>query len=426
MSDLLEDTLDWLVTLSRRFPPEVETQARLLLLDTLGCLIAGLNHPPAQAVAQALSESFAGDLGWPGSETRLAPAGAAALGAMAACWDEACEGLASAHGRPGLPIAPTILALGRNLPLAALLDALVIGYEIGGRMGQAWPIKPGMHVDGGYHSVGVASAVARLRGAERQGLRDAISATACQIPASLYLPITQGSNVRNLYPAHAALLGVLAGEAAASGMTAPLGAVEKARAVVLGLDSDPTKLSAPGHWLILDGYLKPFAAVRHVHYGVTAALALRPRLSTPDAIRAIRLTIYEEASRYCGNRAPQSVIQAQFSLSFGVAAALLYGDLAPEAYHELGNPTLTRLEALVDIVVDPSRTTRGAHLSLTTDSGLLETEAAPLPDCMPKQAVIAKFTRYAMPIIGPERGAALIAALLDGDLQRPIGPVIFQ
>jgi 2-methylcitrate dehydratase PrpD len=120
------------------------------------------------------------------------------------------------------------------------------------------------------------------------------------------------------------------------------------------------------------------------------------------------------------------VIQAQFSLSFGVAAALVYGDLAPEAYHELGNPTLTRLEALVDIVVDPSRTTRGAHLSLTTDKEVLEAEAAPLPDRMPKEAVIAKFTRYATPIIGPERGKALIAALLDGDLQRPIGPAIFQ
>ncbi len=425
MTDLLDGALDWLVGLDRRYPSAVEAQARLLLLDTLGCLIAGLDHPPVRAVATGLARSFPGALSWPGSAEALSPAGLASLGALAACWDEACEGLASAHGRPGLPVAPVVLALGAGLPLSTLLDALILGYEIGGRMGQAWPIKPGMHVDGGYHSVGVAVATARLRGASTAQMRDAISATVCQLPSSLYLPITQGSSARNLYPAHAVLLGVLAGEAAASGMAAPDGAVEKARAVVLGLEA-PAVIAPAGHWLILDGYLKPFAAVRHVHYGVTAALALRPKLGDATAIRAIRLSVYEEAARYCGNRAPETVIQAQFSLSYGVAAALVYGDLAPEAYRDLHHQELRRLEALIDLRIDPSRVERGAHLEIETEAGRLAAESGPLPNAMAEADVVAKFARYASPVIGAARSAQLAEALIAGSLDLPLSSALFS
>lgn len=419
MTDLLDPALDWLAGLNGAYPRPVEEQARLLLLDTLGCLIAGMDHPAVREFSVGLARSFPGGHSWPGGEDALTPAGSAALGALAACWDEACEGLASAHGRPGLPVAPTVLALGRDLPLSALIDALIVGYEIGGRMGQAWPIKPGMHVDGGYHAVGVAAAVARLRGGSAQALRDAISAAVCQLPSSLYLPITQGSSVRNLYPAHAVLLGALTGEAAAAGMSGPSGAAEQARKVVLGLEG-VAEVAPPEHFLLLDGYLKPFAAVRHVHYGVTAALRMRVRLPDPTAIRAIRLTVYEEAARYCGNRDPQTVIQAQFSLSYGVAAALVFGDLAPESYRDLFHPELRRLEALVEVVVDPNRSNRSAHLAISTDEETLGAESGDLPNVMPPEKVVAKFTRYASPVIGRDRALLLATAILNGDWDAPL------
>ena len=212
---------------------------------------------------------------------------------------------------------------------------------------------------------------------------------------------------------------MLAGEAAAAGMAAPRGAAEKARAVVLGLDG-PAEVAPAEHFLLLDGYLKPFAAVRHVHYGVTAALRMRARLPDPSKIGAIRLTVYEEAARYCGNRDPQTMIQAQFSLSFGVAAALVYGDLAPECYRDLHHPELRRLEALVEVVVDPNRTERGAHLSISTVDETLGAESGALPNLMPAEKVAAKFARYVTPVIGNERALALATAILNGDLDQPL------
>ena len=148
----LAETVTWLSRCDA-LPRDVEAKARLLLLDTFGCLLAGLLHPDVRKFGQALHLAFPGEAAWPTSDVKLGPAGLAALGAAAACWDEACEGNASSHGRPGLPVVPALLALAasRQTKLADLLLALTTGYEIGTRAGEAWRIPAGWHVDGGWH-----------------------------------------------------------------------------------------------------------------------------------------------------------------------------------------------------------------------------------------------------------------------------------
>ena len=86
----------------------------------------------------------------------------------------------------------------------------------------------------------------------------------------------------------------------------------------------------------------------------------RWRRSTP-----IRLQTYAEAVQYCGNRAPRTAIQAQFSLSYAIAAALVLGDLGPNAYDDIGDPIIRRLEQRVVVEADPSRRReRGAQLTI--------------------------------------------------------------
>lgn len=80
-------------------PPEVVAKARLLLLDSIGCIAAGLRHDEVRRIGASLAP-LPGDGRLPGGDAHLGPAGCAALGAAAMCWDEANEGLAQAHGRP--------------------------------------------------------------------------------------------------------------------------------------------------------------------------------------------------------------------------------------------------------------------------------------------------------------------------------------
>jgi 2-methylcitrate dehydratase PrpD len=378
-------------------------KARLLLLDSWGCMQAGLGHPRVRGLAEALAPAFPGGIVLPGCPP-LGPAGAAAVLGAAMCWDEANDGLARAHGRPGLAVAPlAIAAMLGGAAAEAALAAYALGFEIGGRAGEAWRLKPGMHVDGSFHSLGAAAAAVRLLGGDPAAAARAVRLAACQIPFSLYAPISAGLDGRNSYPGHAALLGHLAGAAALAGMDAPDSGFATARGLALGLET-PAAMAPAGSWLLAEAYIKPYAGVRHAHYAAAAALELRARLGDRLAgarPAAITLHIYGEALRYAGNRAPAAAISAQFSLSWAVAACLAQGDLGPAAYTDaaLADPALRALEAMVVLAEAPGFTRRAARLVLDLADGsrheAMVTDVAGDPERpMTPAEVQAKFARY--------------------------------
>lgn len=361
---------DWLWPATRELPQEVRARAQRLWLDTVSCAYSGARaREPARWIA-AQAAGDAGTVPLPGAAERLATSAATTSFAVAACWDEACEGVAVAHGRPGVPIVAALwpqLAGGR-FSWDQVLRATVAGYEVGARLGARLRIRPGMHVDGAWGAFGAAVALVHLHGGGWDQAARAIEACATQLPFSLYLPIRSGAGVRNLYLGHSAWLGLQAAQAVQAGFTTPRGAVDEFAALALAPQPAGDWI-APRGWLLLQSYWKPFAAVRHVHYGAQAALRLREELPEPSKIEAIRLAIYPEALQYCGNRAPTTVLAAQFSLTFGLAAALVYGELSPAEFRppRFDDPQLRRLEALVEIVPGAEAfpgATRGARLTI--------------------------------------------------------------
>lgn len=385
----LASVLDWLWRTAP--PPEVEEKARLMLLDTLGCVLAASRKAPLKRLAAQLAKSDPGVVAVAGFAERLSVPAAAALFAAAACWDEACEGLARAHGRPGVPVIAACSALSQVLDAGTgeMLRAVIAGYEVGGRMGEAVRMAPGMHVDATWPGFGVAAAVVRLSGGSAAQALAAVRTVASQMPRSLYVAAKEGAEARNTYLAHSAQLGLLAANAALSDFTAPAGALGE-----LGAGA----LAGPGAWFLLEGYLKSFAGVRHTHYGAAAAQALRDKvLARLDDIRSIELSVHADALVYCGNRAPRTPIQAQFSLSYAVACMLLTGELAPDSYEpkNLDDPRLGKLEAKVRLVEDARYASRrGARLSIDMGGETLASSIDALP-AMTRDEVLAKFRRYA-------------------------------
>jgi 2-methylcitrate dehydratase PrpD len=254
---------------------------------------------------------------------------------------------------------------------------------------------------------------------------------ACQVPFSLYAPIAAGMDGRNLYPAHAVLLGEACAASAAAGMEAPSDGFAQGRRIALGA-VDAGGRAPAGEWLLEEGYVKPYAGVRHAHYGAAAAIALRPRVRSMEAIRGILLETYGEAITYAGNRAPASAIKAQFSLSWAVAAALAQGDLGPEAYTDaaLADPLLRRLEAMVELREDLGMTAAGRRAArVTLDLGgeriseAAEGVAGDPARPMLQDEVLAKFLRLAGPLLGPSarETAGTILEGSPGASVRPFG-----
>lgn len=408
-------------------PEDVDATARELLLDTLGCAIAGMAEPELAALVREQARFEPGSLRFPGiAETAVSAAALTMAVAAASCWHEACEGLAAAHGRPGLHAVAAVLApaLAERPPLKTVLAAIVAGYEIGGRLGTVCRIRPGMHVDGTWGSFAAAAAVSRLRGLTPHQMLAVLEHVACHVPFSLYWPITQGSTARNAYVGHGALHGAAAVTAAVAGLGGPPGSIDEWARIALG-DTALPPMQEPGTWLIRDGYLKPYPAVRHVHYGVAAAEAwhaAHPDLD-PGAIEAVTLKVYQEALTYCGNRAPRTAIQAQFSLTYGLAHALAHGGLQPAAYapDRLSDPLLRRLEAMVALHPDPVRSgsnRRGCTLEVRAGGVAWRHDVAVVAgdpgQRMTRNAVRAKFMAYATPGIGAAWSGSIADRLLDG------------
>ena len=430
MDDTLLETLRWAWSKPADRPL---ARARLLLLDTLGCAVAGAQAAPVRALAAGLPR---GGFRLPGLPYGLDRTGYATVFAAAACWHEACEGLAEAHGRPGLHAIPAALAAGSPDERAqdegapdeggpdeggpdeglgdwgAAVEATIVGYEIGARMGIAHRIKPGMHVDGTWGTYAAAAAACHRMGlSPEQGLA-ALNHAACHLPFSLYLPVARGSTARNLYAGHGAAAGLMAAAAARAGLGGPPGAVAEAARVALGQDLPP--LDGPGTWWLPRGYLKAHAGVKHVHYGVEAALRWG---GDAAALTTIELEIYPEALTYCGNRAPTTQIQAQFSLSWALAHALRHGGLGPEATGEaaLADPATRRLEALV--VLRAADSPRRA-CTLRLDGGWsAHVDGVPGdPDRpMDEATVVAKFLAYAGPALGAARARRVAAQVLRAE-----------
>jgi 2-methylcitrate dehydratase PrpD len=395
----------------------VREKAKLMLLDTVGCILSGRVSREVASLEKIFSGLEPGGFRFPGGPP-LSTQAATAVGAIASTWDEGCEGLAYAHGRPALPVIGALLPLhDKNTSLETLLRSLVLGYEVGARAGGWLRIRPGMHVDGNWPGLGAAAAVSRLLGLQHEEILTAINIAACQLPASLYLPISTGDNARNTYIAHSAWLGVLAAFSAQAGITAPPEALDH---YAKGFAVPDEKMPAADHSFLLDAYFKLHASVRHAHYAIEAARQIREALGGDTrAITAVRVRTYPEAVTYAGNRAPRVPIQGQFSVTLGAAAGLRFGGMDADLYREpkFHDPELRRLEALVDLQADPTLTTRSAFLTVAAGGKTFEASCDRVPGDaglpVSREAIVAKFLRYSSGAVPTGKAAAFAAALMD-------------
>jgi 2-methylcitrate dehydratase PrpD len=78
-------------------------------------------------------------------------------------------------------------------------------------------------------------------------------------------------------------------------------------------------------WLIRQVSFKPWAACRHAHAAIDAALQLHRDGLDLAEIDEIRVRTYADALRFCDKPDPKSTIEAKFSLQHSVAIVLSKG-----------------------------------------------------------------------------------------------------
>jgi len=413
-------------------PDAAVASARRSLLDLIG-VAAAASATPAAGIAKAYAATQLC-----GSDRsarilldgrRAGLAGAAFAGAATIDSLDGHDGHVLTKGHSGVVVLPALLSLidgaqpgeaAADIDGREFLACLVLGYEIATRAGIALHATVrDFHCSGAWNALGCAAIAARLLGFDRERTRHALGVAeyfgprgqilrACDYPSM----VKDGSS----WGAHA---GVSAALLARDGFTgAPALTIERD-------DAAPFFGDLGTRWRICEQYFKAYPVCRWAQPAIEAALEVqRANDLAAEDIAGIAIESFREAVALGSQCAmPRATDEAQYSLPFPVAAALVFGRVGADEVDAtgLGDPQVARLVAVTTAVEDAGFSDRfpaerWARVRITRRDGrtLVSHPACargnpenPLSD----DELRAKFRELAVPALGEARAVRIERAV---------------
>jgi len=342
---------------------------RLALLDTLGCGTYGYVTPWAKTLLK-WARAGAGKAEatvWGEAAPSLRTADAALVNGTASHAFE-LDDYHNAKLHAGAVVVPAAIAMAEKLSANGerLVTALAAGYEVMIRSSLA--LNPsaarlrGWHITGICGPFGAAAACASLLGLDDEQTAWALGLAGTQ-GAGTWAFNADGTMSKRFHAGKAAHSGVLAAELASMAFTGPTQIYEFHDGGVLKAysdASDPAPLTAElGTTFHVDGNrIKPYSCCGSTHSYVDAAFELRRRLGTQwNAQRRVRVGLAKVVDVQCGFKyLPTTALNAQMSLRYVIAAALLEGQVLPPQFSEpkLADPAINELAARLELEHDPA------------------------------------------------------------------------
>jgi 2-methylcitrate dehydratase PrpD len=344
-------------------PLPVRRQARLVVLDTLGVILAGSERPEVRRLRQRLAAAGGGGAtvyaaGWPSQDARSA----ALLNGIAGRSIELCEGLRLVSGQAAMQVLPTALAAAENAGRsgAEFIVALVVGYEIAGRLAAGFTPRPLAHQNGQVSLLAAAAAGARLAGLDAAGISRAMRIATTLLLTPSYTNAVAGATTLNVAGGMSGLAGTLAPELTLAGFTAQADAVEEALGQLVGAGFSPQHLldDLGVRWEITRNYFRLYACCNPIHPALdclAAALAeLRP---APAQIERIEIQTYWFAS-VMRDPDPANYFASKYSLPHAAATMVVRGGAGFAELDDtaLSDPSIAALRQRVEIAEDPAMT----------------------------------------------------------------------
>lgn len=414
-------------------PPSVVAMARMCCLDLVGVASAGRRTALSRIAHDHASRHLAAGDGIRGARLLLdgrtvSAAGAAFAGAATIDSFDAHDGHVLTKGHAGVAVWPAALSLMQHEGAGdgrSLLASIVVGYEIALRAGIALhATAKDYHTSGAWNALACAALGARVLRLDRTATRHALGIAEYHGPRSPMMRCIAHPTMVKDGSAWGALAGVSAAMLAADGFTgAPALLAEAPDVADIWADLGT-------RWRIQEQYFKAYPVCRWAQPAVEAAIALQRQYRIDAAsIEAITVTSFEAAVRLAC-RAPRTTEEAQYSLPFPVAAALVRGTIGAEEIGEAGiaDPEILRLSQATVLVpsADYERrfpAERWAHVAFRLADGRTIVSGPAIARGNPENPLgdaemIAKYRSLAQPVLGPVRTTRLesiVTRLGDGN-----------
>lgn len=354
-------------------PADVVEATKKEILDLLGVAIGGTAQPGATHVCALMKE-------WGGKEESSiigsrqkvpAPSAAQANATMAHSldFDDVHE---AAVMHPGIAAIPVVLAVGEaqgKLSGKDLIAGTALGVDMMCRLALATtpgksPVELGWHLTSVFGFMGAAATAARTLKLGEEQIADAIGIGYHQSGGNGQC-VKDGALTKRLGPGFAVKGGITAAYLARAGVTGAKNALEGEwgfyRQYAHGDYSREVLTAELGkRFEGVNVAIKPYPCCRGVHPAIDAAIALVKEKGIRVAdIKEILLSVTDShLSLLCqpldSKRSPRSPVDAQFSIPWGVATALLKGHVGLDDYTDsaIRNTEVLDITAKMSVDVD--------------------------------------------------------------------------
>ena len=415
----------------QKLPAEVMHHAKRAVVDWYASVYPGLSRTPVRLLEEVLAE----DLDRGSARLILGRAATARAAAMingaAAHAAEVDDSFREAMYHPGAATISAALAAAQSTGSNGqdFLRAVVLGYEVSTRIGIAlgrghykyW------HNTGTVGTFGAAAAAGYLFHLSETQFAHAL-ATAATFAAGLQQAFRMDSMSKPLHPARAAEGGLLAAQLASRGITGSLDVLdgEAGLGVAMSTGADWSQVGAT---LGRDFHITRTTFKNHVGCGhsfpsIDGALELQ-RLHDfhADEMVSVQIGTYKPALDIACYARPTTVNEAQFSIPFVVATALVHGSVRMAAYEpdRLHAPATRALMERIQVAVDPELDAgfpgrRSARIEIVLRDGRQLTHLQPNRKGDPELPLTdadleGKLVEFAAPVIGADAALALAARL---------------
>jgi 2-methylcitrate dehydratase PrpD len=410
-------------------PPAVREHAKLVLLDTLGVILAGSRQPEVASARQRLTATGGQGAtvyapGWPTADPRTA----ALLNGLAGRSIELCEGHRYVSCQAAVQVVPTVLAAAewRERSGREALVALIVGYDVAARIGAGLTARPLAHQNGQAPLLGAVAAGARLGGLTGEQTSLALRIGAILVLTPSYTNAVAGATALNAAGGMSGLAGVLAPELALAGVTAQPDAIEEALGQLTGDGFRPEGLTEElaQRWEITRNYFRLRACCNPVHAALDALEEILAELRPPaDTIARIDVATYAFAANMRATD-PANHFAARYSLPHAAAALVLRGHAGHAAFTEesVADPRFAALRRRVSVREDPELSARvprlkPARVTVTFTDGrqvtrLRESARGDYRDPFDEGEIRSKFRELAGLVLGAT-AVARMEALVD-------------
>ena len=330
MPNLTEAFVEYLFDRAEEISPELLEKARACREDTLACTEAGAakNRSRWEPLLRSLPAGSVRLVGYPETVDGKTAALINGCNAHALELDDG-QRFAMIHLGASIISALQAAADEAKIEEKKLLRGIVLGYEAACRVAIA--MQPS-HKNRGYHTagtcgtIGAAAGVAFALEMNRVQLKRVLSCAAGSAAGMLEMQ-EQRSELKPYNLGRAAMDGLAAAWMGFTDFETPEDILGGERGFFRTFSDsfEPDKLTEKtDYYEIQRIYVKPYAACRHSHSAVEAAIRLHEELDVNQIDRVLVQT-YRLAVKGHDHREIQGVASAKLSTPYAVAAGLLYG-----------------------------------------------------------------------------------------------------